>query len=148
MKRTFESTDLDKTLWGIRMQIQDSLPFARKWNQENNPRDAFISLKRELTYKNDPPGIELLQSFPTLMGNNYWGNPGTGDCDCFTIAYTSICIVMGWPVKIVLAGHKPGEFSHIYNLVMYQGEWIEADLTQPTFNSARPYKNYKIIRVN
>ena len=26
-----------------------------------------------LTYKNDPPGIELLQSVPTLFENNYWG---------------------------------------------------------------------------
>ena len=148
MKIKFNKTTLERTLWGIRKQIEDSLEFAKNWNQENNPRDAFISLKRELTYKSDPIGIELLQSFPTLMGNNYWGMPGYGDCDCFTIAYTSICIVKGWPCKIVLAGHKAGEFSHIYNLVMYAGEWVEADLTQPTFASARPYKNYKIILVN
>jgi hypothetical protein len=147
MKRIFGQTDIHQTIWGIRMQIQDSLPFARKWCQYTEPRMIWRQLKSVITYNSDPPDIELLQSLPTLLNDNYWGKSGFGDCDCFTIAYTSCCIAKGIPVKIVLCGHRPNEFSHIYNLVQVNGEWVEADLTQPTFASARKYKNYKIISI-
>jgi hypothetical protein len=105
-------------------------------------------LKNAVEYKSDPPGVELLQTLPTLLTNNYWGKPGLGDCDCFTIAFTSCCIVKNIPVKIVLCGHKKGEYSHIYNLAEMNKAWFEADLTQPAFGSARKYRDYKILTVN
>jgi transglutaminase-like putative cysteine protease len=113
----------------------------------DNARDIFRQLKAHTTYKNDPPDIELLQSLPTLMDNNYWGSPGIGDCDCFTIAYTACCIAKGVPVKIVLAGRQPDQFSHVYNLAKMNGVWHSADLTESRFGKERPYKYLKLIGV-
>lgn len=147
MKAIYPTTTLSRTLWGIRRQVKDSLDYADQWCIYDNPRDIFRQLKAHVTYKNDPPDIELLQSLPTLMENNYWGSPGTGDCDCFTIAYTACCIAKGIPVKIVLAGRKPDEFTHIYNLVRMNGVWYDADLTENRFGKRRDYKYLKLIGV-
>lgn len=113
----------------------------------DNARDIYRQLKAHTTYKNDPPGIELLQSLPTLLDDNYWGSPGLGDCDCFTIAFTACCKAKGVPVKIILAGRKPNEFTHIYNLAKMNGSWFDADLTEPGFSQRRYYKHLKIVGV-
>lgn len=134
-------------MWGIRRQVNDSIAYAREWCLYDNARDIYRQLKAHVTYKNDPPGIELLQSLPTLLDDNYWGSPGLGDCDCFTIAFTSCCIAKGVPIKIVLAGRKNNEYVHIYNLAKMNGAWFDADLTEPGFNQRRDYKFLKIVGV-
>jgi transglutaminase-like putative cysteine protease len=134
-------------LWGIRQQVSDSIAYAREWCLYDNARDIFRQLKAHTTYKHDPPDIELLQSLPTLMDNNYWGSPGLGDCDCFTIAFTACCKAKGVPVKIVLAGRQRDQFVHIYNLAKVNGTWFDADLTEPNFGDRRPYKFLKIVGV-
>jgi hypothetical protein len=147
MKRIYQNADLGLTMEGIRLQIQDSIPYAKINCHYTNPKDIYTFLKRQVTYKNDPPGIELVQSMQTLFENNYYGVPGMGDCDCFTTTYTACCIAARVPVCIVLAGRKKNQFVHIYNAVKYLGEWVPADLTQPTFNDERyyAYKKYLLI---
>lgn len=44
----------------------------------NNPNDLFFWLKPFLNYQLDPNGTELLQSFQTLINNNYYGQSGRG----------------------------------------------------------------------
>lgn len=148
MKAKFDNADLPLTIQGIRKQIQDSIPFAKTFVPKfGNPKDIFYFLKRNTTYKNDPPGIELLQSMQTLFENNYYGKPGYGDCDCFTIAYTAACLSQDIPVCIVLAGRKKNQFVHIFNYVEFMGSWVPADLTQPIFDNERhyPYKKYLLV---
>jgi hypothetical protein len=75
------------TLQMMGKQVAESVQFADQFlPRATTPKEIWFILKDNLVYKNDPPGIELLQSFPSLMNDNYWGIPGAGDCDCFTIA--------------------------------------------------------------
>lgn len=148
MKAKYANADLPLTMQGIKKQIKDSIPFAKTFVPNfGNPKDIFYFLKRNTTYKNDPPGIELLQSMQTLFENNYYGKPGYGDCDCFTISYTATCLAQGIPVCIVLAGRKKNQFVHIYNQVKYMGAWVPADLTENIFDHERhyPYKKYLLV---
>ena len=108
----------------------------------------FNYLKSITTYRNDPPGVELLQSVPTLLGNNYWGVPGAGDCDCFSILVLTCCLVNGWNnQEIILAGRSKLAPVHIWTRVKYNGTWYDTDLTQSFINSVRPYKYTQTLKV-
>ena len=148
MKKLINDASLNDTIEGMRLQIKDSLPFARKWVKGyRSPKEIFYLLKSSTTYKHDPPGVELLQSMQTLFLDNYWKIPGAGDCDCFTIAYSACMIAVNIPVQIVLAGRKPDEFTHVYNYVRLYGDVMPADLTNGEFGSERDYPYIKIIKI-
>lgn len=135
-------TDINATMKGIRVQVIDSIA----WTMDNmpkfsNPEQMFNQLKSMVTYRNDPPGVELLQSVETLFKNNYWGIPGAGDCDCFSILVLTACICNGWnDQRIILAGRSKLAPVHIWTEVKYNGKWYSMDLTQPYVNSTREYK--------
>jgi len=135
-------TDINATMRGIRRQVCDSLNFcASDLPVYDNPEQMFNNLKTMITYKNDPEGVELLQSVPTLLTSNYWGRSGYGDCDCFSILALSMFCVHHWDKKrIVLAGRSKLAPSHIWVMVNYKGKWYDFDLTQPYFNTRRKYK--------
>jgi hypothetical protein len=65
----------------------------------------FNHLKSRTTYKEDPEGIELLQSMWSLFDDNYWGKAGTGDCDCFTITSCAVLLVNGYKTGYSLYGN-------------------------------------------
>jgi hypothetical protein len=135
-------TDINATMKGIRVQVIDSIA----WTCDNlpkfsNPEQMFNQLKSMVTYRNDPPGVELLQSVPTLFKENYWGIAGAGDCDCFSILVLTACICNGWnDQRIILAGRSKLAPVHIWTEVKYNGKWYSMDLTQPFVNSTRDYK--------
>jgi hypothetical protein len=142
-------TDINATMKGIRIQVIDSLDFCvNKMPAFDSPEQMFKTLKNMVTYKNDPPGTELLQSVTTLFDSNYWGVPGAGDCDCFTILVLSMCVANGWnDQEIVLAGRSKLSPTHIWSRVKFNGEWFDFDLTQPYFNTHRPYKFKQFLKV-
>lgn len=113
----------------------------------NDAFEIWRTLKPNLQYVNDPNDAELLQSFQTLMTNNWHGLPGAGDCDCFTIAATSCLIVSNIPCEIVLAGDVYDEPTHIYNYCKYGSGWIAFDLTEPNFGEERYYKHKQVYRI-
>jgi hypothetical protein len=135
-------TDINATMRGIRTQVIDSLDYCvNEMPTFSDPESMFNGLKAMITYKNDPPGIELLQSVPTLFEQNYWGKRGAGDCDCFSILALAMCIVHGWNTQqIVLAGRSKLAPVHIWTRIKYNGKWYDIDLTQPYFNTCRDYK--------
>lgn len=139
---TVPYTDINATMRGIRTQVIDSFDWVcENLPQYNNPEQIFNHLKSMVTYKNDPPGVELLQSVPTLFDNNYWGIPGAGDCDCFSILVLAVCACNGLNnQRIVLAGRNKLAPVHIWTEVQYNGKWYAMDLTQPYVNSTREYK--------
>ena len=138
-------SDLDDTLKHIRLQIEYSKPFALTFvPQFNSPESLFFWLKPYLKYKQDPSGIELLQSFPTLINNNFYGISGAGDCDCFTIAQTASCMVQNWKGAkhwIKLTGRSPFTARHIYGGVDLNGKEIALDFTNklPAVERYYPY---------
>jgi hypothetical protein len=139
---TVPYTDINATMRGIRTQVIDSIDYVQNnLPRFRNPEQMFNVLKQMTTYKNDPPGVELLQSVPTLLEQNYWGVPGAGDCDCFSILVLTCCLVNGWnDQQIILAGRSLLAPVHIWTRVKFKGRWFDVDLTQPYINSVRPYK--------
>ena len=135
--------DLDDTLKHIRLQIEESIPFAQTFVPKfSNPQSLFIWLKPYLNYREDPRGVELLQSFPTLIQSNFYGIPGAGDCDCFTIAQTAACMVQDWnncQLWIKLTGRSPFAARHIYGGVDINGKEIALDLTNKIPGKERYY---------
>jgi len=142
-------TDINATMKGIRTQVIDSLSYCvNNMPSFNNPEQMFKALKNMITYHNDPPGVELLQSVPTLFENNYWGIKGAGDCDCFSILFLSMCVANGWnDQQIVLAGRSKSVPVHIWTRVKFNNQWYDADLTQAYFNTTRNYKFQQFLSV-
>lgn len=146
---TVPYTDINATMRGIRTQVIDSLNYcAAEMPTFNDPESMFKALKNMINYKNDPPGVELLQSVPTLFENNYWGKRGAGDCDCFSILVLSMCVVHGWnKQQIVLAGRSKLAPVHIWTRVCFNNKWYDIDLTEPYFNQRRDYKFVQYLNV-
>lgn len=146
---TVPYTDINATMRGIRTQVIDSLEYCvNEMPKFNDPESMFKALKNMITYKNDPPGVELLQSVPTLFENNYWGKRGAGDCDCFSILVLSMCVVHGWnKQQIVLAGRSKLAPVHIWTRVFFEDQWFDFDLTEPYFNQCRNYKFVQYLNV-
>lgn len=143
-------TDINATMRGIRTQVIDSINFyLEEMPIFDDPEQMFNNLKNYVIYKNDPDGIELLQSAETLLTkNNYWGVPGMGDCDCFSILVLTACICHKWnKQRIVLAGRSKIAPVHIWTEVYYKGKWYSMDLTQKLFNTTRPYKFIQYLYV-
>lgn len=136
--------DLNEVMRYIRLQVEESIPFAQSFvPQSSDPVALFHWLKPYLHYRKDPPGVELLQSFPTLIKNNYYEKSGTGDCDCFTIAMISACAVQNWKgsrIWIKLAGRNKFTAVHIWSGVDYKGKETALDLTNPVPAYERDYQ--------
>ena len=144
---------LNETLSAMRLQIAEGIPFAKEWAPAlSNPNDLFLWLKPQLIYKNDPPGIELLQTLPTLIKDNYYGVAGMGDCDCFCIAALTTAFVQNWPRStqyyIVLAGRNPKNAVHIWVEIEYNGKNYIIDLTNPLPGQKRPYPITQRLLIN
>jgi len=138
-------TTLQRTLDCMQTQIEESLSFARNFvPRGETPRSLFALLKQHTTYRHDPPGVELLQSMPTLMHRNFYGIPGAGDCDCFVIAAVSSCVVEKIPVRIVVVGNTRKNPTHVYAEVMDGGRWTAFDCA---VRSMAKQKNIGILAV-
>jgi hypothetical protein len=138
--------DINDTLRHIRLQVKE----GKTWAADNipyfiSPTEMYHWLRIRTTYKNDPEGIELLQSAKTLFDNNFHGTPGAGDCDCFTILTLTALNKQKWHGKpwIKLAGRNWEYPVHIWAGIDYKGEQIALDLT-----NRRPFeeRNYKHIQ--
>ena len=141
-------TTLERTLDAMRVQIQDSLSFARNFvPRGETPKSLFHLLKQHTTYRNDPPGVELLQSMPTLIKNNFYGIAGAGDCDCFTIAAVACCKVEKIPVRIVIVGNSPKNATHVYCEVLDGGRWVPFDLVNEFYGQTKKYRYLSVIKV-
>jgi hypothetical protein len=132
--------DINDTLRAIKTQIIDGLPFAQKCPEFNTPEQLFYWLKRRTVYKNDPQNVELLQTLPTLLNDNFHGVSGAGDCDCFTIATISLLIANGYKnIFVVLVGRSKKMPVHIYTVCYIKNKRVVLDLTNPKPNQERPY---------
>jgi len=144
-----EYRDINQTMDGIRRQIIDSIEYCcNEMPKFSNPRDMFSFLRTITKYHNDPHQVELLQTVPTLLDDNFHGIPGAGDCDCFTILTIAMCIAHGWNDNyIVLVGRTKVAPVHIYSAVKWNGEFITLDLTNPYINIERDYPYRQILPV-
>ena len=125
----------------MRVQISESIPYAlSEMPKLNSPEKCFDWLKAHTTYKHDPKRVELFQTLPTLLDNNWHGKPGAGDCDCFTIAAVSTLLANGFDnCGIVLAGRSPNRAVHIWAYVDTPEGRKNLDLTNKYFDQTRHY---------
>ena len=139
---------LGHTIKMMQKQIEESLEYAHDFIPRNTTaKELFFILRQNTTYKHDPPGVELLQSFPSMMQDNYHGIPGAGDCDCFTIAAIACCVEAGIPCRIVIVGNSKAAPTHVYAEVLDQGKWMPFDLVNPYYGHTKKYKYKHIINV-
>jgi hypothetical protein len=141
-------TNLARTLEAMQIQIEDSLEYARYFTPKGStPSSLFWLMKQHTVYRHDPPGVELLQSMPTMMENNYWGVRGAGDCDCFTIAAVACCAVEKIPVRICLVGNTKNSPTHVYAEVKDRGKWVPFDLVAPFYGETKKYRYLSTVYV-
>jgi hypothetical protein len=137
----YKYKNLNDTLHKLRSQVIDGLQYAAE-EQPNfsSPEQMFNYYKLRTRYKKDPKGKELFQTLPTLMENNYHGVPGTGDCDCFTIAgLTSTLVKFDYPTGIVLVGRNKRIPVHIYQYIDTDDGRKYFDLTNKVYDYERYY---------
>jgi len=144
---------LTHSLRFLRKQVMEGVPYAQQqMPQLNTPKEVFHYLKGKTKYRHDPHRKELFQTLPSLMEDNYHGEPGRGDCDCFTIAALSSMLANGiYDTGIVLAGRNPKNAVHIYAYADDQdGKRKYLDLTNSQFDYERyyPYKQHIPLVLN
>lgn len=142
-------TNIDRVLECIIIQVNESIPYCREFFANyDDPEQLFKQLKLLTTYKNDPKGIELLQSVQTLFDDNYWGSSGFGDCDCWTILTLSCCYSNNWNDNyIILKGRSKKAPVHIYSACKFEGKLYTMDLTNTYINEERDYPLTQIIKL-
>jgi hypothetical protein len=143
--------DLNHALRLLRGQVMEGVPYAQENLPEfQDPEKLYNYLKLRTRYKNDPKGVELFQTLPTLLDNNFHGLTGAGDCDCFTIAALSVLLANGFTnCGIVLAGRNPFTPAHIYAYVIDEkGEKKYLDLTNKVYDYERFYPYKQEIQFN
>lgn len=105
-------------------------------------KQIFDHLKSRVTYKADPPNVELLQSMPSLFNDNYWGKSGWGDCDCFTITACAVLLENNFKTGFTLYGNER-QPSHIAaDVYLPDGPMMRAipfDLTAPSIDRVNQY---------
>ncbi len=144
--------NINDTLRKLKQQVIDGLPFAlNECPKFETPEQIFYWLKRRTRYKNDPRGIELLQTLPTLLTNNWHGVNGTGDCDCFTISALTLLTANGFKnLYVVLVGRSSKIPVHIYcgYIDKFDGTFKVFDLTNNNFDVERNYPFKQHLKFN
>ena len=142
MKLRRKYVDLNDTLRHLKIQVEDSIDFACDYlpSLEMTPREIFNHLKKDIVYVSDPPGVELIQSMPTMLS---YLNPhniyGAGDCDCFTVTASACLMACGYPVNIALVGRSQDNAVHIYCMTGKRAPVVPFDLTNARYGEERPY---------
>jgi len=140
--------DINHTLKGLRTQIIDSLDYCADCDfYYNDPRQMYYNLLPMIKYKNDPPGVELIQTVDTLLNRNYHGIPGAGDCDCFTVLTCAVACLNNWKQRIVLCGRTKSGPVHIFSQVFWDGKWRTVDLTARLYDTHKKYKFYQYLPI-
>ena len=88
----------------------------------------FDFVRRTVRYTRDIYRVELLHSARRMLELR------AGDCDDMTILLGAMLKATGHPVRLVLAGFRPGKphaYSHIYPEVRVGPRWIALDATMP-----------------
>jgi hypothetical protein len=137
------------------LQISKSLTYAELWSEfykyDNlDVEQIFNHLKSVTHYKEDPSNVELLQSMPSLFEDNYWGTPGTGDCDCFTITSCAVLLVNGYKTGFSLYGNGKQPTHIASDVRLKKGGRLYSmpfDLCAPRIDVVKPYiwvQEYKL----
>ena len=135
--------NINDTLYWIIEQAKASYPYAVENFTPSTPEQIFNTFRNLTEFHSDPKGVELIQSLPTLLTDNYHGISGAGDCDCFVTSLIALLWASGYTdISIVLTGRDKKTPKHIYLYVYVNGTRYTMDATQAYYDSERhyPYK--------
>lgn len=141
--------NINTTLYWLVEQAKTGIPYCREAFPEfRDPAEMYQYFNGRVTYHNDPPGVELIQSPGTMFENNYFGISGAGDCDCFVTLLLSACWANGWgETYICLYGNSKKFPSHISMMIIFDGRPYYMDLTEKKFDVERDYTNKQELPV-
>jgi len=122
----------------IRTFVLKKLVRYKRINALEDIETVYHILKERLRYVSDIHGIETVQS------PRYTWNVRAGDCDDFALIGAVFLETVGIPTKFKIVG-KGNEFSHIYTLAQYRGNWYPFDLTASKFGVER--KGYTLNKI-
>ena len=89
-------------------------------------RAVFNWFKRNIDYRRDPFGVELLQDVWATLDRR------RADCDDATVWLAAAAQILGCPVRIVTVSTRPDrEPVHVYPEALVGGRWLGLDATVP-----------------
>lgn len=103
------------------------LVFMTPAKDEFAEADAVFQYVRDtIRYTRDVYGVETLSTPDKTLQTR------VGDCDDKTTLLATMLECVGFPTRFVVTGYEqPGCFQHVYLQVWIQGQWIDADSTEP-----------------
>ena len=108
----------------------------------NNGAQIWNKVKPLVTFKKDPPTVEVIQGITSFFNpdKNIHSLSGAGDCDCFTSVLASICKANKLPYNYIIQGNsKPSHIAISINGYI-------CDLTNNQPNYLRPYQKTQTIK--
>ncbi len=155
LKARYPYKSLKDTLDQIEKQIDVSVPFAIDFLEKNGKKPVTIEqlfdiLKSKTHYQDDPKGVELIQSMPSLFLDNYYGIPGTGDCDCFTVTACACMIAEDFSTGFTIYGNglMPTHIAADYYEYRYSRPYrVPFDLVAPDLGIVKKYRWSKSYRL-
>jgi len=105
-----------------RVVVDDQLPL----DSLGRAVAVFLKVKRHVTYTEDPPDIELVQSARRTLRRK------AGDCDDFTVLIGALLVAAGLRVRVrVVRTGVHRQFNHVLPEAMVRGGWFTLDATTP-----------------
>lgn len=104
-------------------------------DEGNEARSIFEFVRDHVRYVRDVLGVETLAD-PRMTLRRM-----VGDCDDQVTLLAALLESVGYPTRFVVAGYsQPGVFDHVYLQTLVNGEWVDADPTEPQpFGWAPPF---------
>ncbi len=120
--RAKTDADFQKLIYGI---VNAAMPGQWK-NYKGELSTIFNWFKKNVDYRRDPYGVELLQDVWSTLDRK------RGDCDDATTFLAAAAEVLGSPARIVTVSTRPSkEPNHVYAEAMVGGRWNGLDATVP-----------------
>jgi hypothetical protein len=114
--------DFQKLVYGL---VNGAMPGQWK-NYRKELNTVFSWYKKNVDYRRDPYGVELLQDVWSTLDRK------RGDCDDATVWLGAAAEILGSPVRIVTVSTRPDkEPVHVYPEAYVGGKWIAMDATVP-----------------
>lgn len=113
------------------LQIVQGLP-PRDYYREAVALHNFV--RDRIRFVRDVYDVETLQT-PLLTLQH-----AQGDCDDKSTLLAALALSIGFPVRFVAVGDKPGHYVHVYLEIYLGGRWYTSDTTEPVALGVLPRK--------
>ncbi len=122
INRAKTDAEFQKLVYGL---VNHAMPGQWK-DYKRELSTVFNWFKRNIDYRRDPYGVELLQDVWSTLDRK------RGDCDDATTFLAAVAEILGSPARIVTVSTRPSkEPNHVYAEALVGGRWQGLDATVP-----------------